>query len=114
MRMTHRAGWFLVLLVVSLGLSVVASAEAGAAGDVPLVEAVKASDTAAVRALLEQQVDVNMPEVDGTTALHWAAYQGDLEAARLLLRAGANADAPNRYAVTPLALACGRGNAPIV
>ena len=114
MRMTHRAGWFLVLLVVSLGLSVVASAEAGAAGDVPLVEAVKASDTAAVRALLEQQVDVNMPEVDGTTALHWAAYQGDLEAARLLLRAGANADAPTRYAATPRALARGRGNAPIV
>ena len=114
MRLTHRAGWFLVALVVSLGVSAGAAAEAGAAGNVPLVEAVKAADTAAVRTLLEQQVDVNAPEVDGTTALHWAAYQGDLDTARLLLRAGANADAPNRYAVTPLSLACGRGHAPIV
>ena len=113
-------GWWLptlVTLVTVLGLGVSATAPAvagGAGGDVPLVEAVKASDTAAVRALLEQQVDVNAPEVDGTTALHWAAYQGDLDTARLLLRAGANADTPNRYAVTPLALACGRGNGPIV
>ena len=118
MRVTHRVGWWplaVAPLVVSLGLSAAVVAEAvGAGGDVPLVDAVKASDTAAIRALLEQQVDVNTPEVDGTTALHWAAYQGDLDTARLLLRAGANADAPNRYAVTPLALACGRGNAPIV
>ena len=120
MRVKHGAGWWLLVVLplvafLSLGVWVAAVAAAGgAAGDVPLVEAVKASDTAAVRALLEQQVDVNTPEVDGTTALHWAAYQGDLETARLLLRAGANADAPNRYAVTPLALACGRGNAPIV
>ena len=67
-----------------------------------------------MRTLLEQRVDVNTPETDGTTALHWAAYHGDLGTARLLLRAGANADAANRYAVTPLSLACGRGHAPIV
>ena len=120
MRDTHPSGWWLpavVLLVTVVGVRVSAAAVAqtGAAErDVPLIEAVKAADTAAVRALLEQQVDVNTAEVDGTTALHWAAYQGDLAVAQLLLRAGASADAPNRYAVTPLALACGRGNAPIV
>ena len=120
MRVKHRVGWsprVVVPLVacLSLGVSAAAVGEAGAGGrDVPLVEAVRAADTAAVRALLDRQVDVNAPEVDGTTALHWAAYRGELDLARLLLRAGANADAPNRYAVTPLALACGRGNAPIV
>lgn len=120
MRMKHGAGWCARVVVplvayLSVGVSAAVLAEAGTAGrDVPLVEAVKAADSAAVRALLEQQVDVNTPEVDGTTALHWAAYQGDLDTARLLLGAGANADATNRYAVTPLVLACGRGNAPIV
>ena len=89
--------------------------EAGAAGrNVPLVEAARAADADAVRVLLEQQVDVDAAEGDGTTALHWAAYKADLETAQLLLRAGARVDARNRYDVTPLALAAGRGAAPLV
>ena len=120
MRVKHQSGWSPPILVplvafLTLGVSAAGVVEAAIVGrDVPLVEAVKAADTAAVRALLEEQVDVNVSEVDGTTALHWAAYQGELDMARLLLRAGANVDASNRYAVTPLVLACGRGDAPIV
>jgi len=49
--------------------------------------------------------DVNAPGPDGTTPLHWAAQNGDLEAAKKLLKAGANPDAANRYGVTPLSLA---------
>ena len=45
----------------------------------PLVDAVKQKDQAAVRALLQKHVDVNAPEGDGATALHWAVY-GDDEA----------------------------------
>ena len=107
MRVKHGTGtgWIVPLLAI---------ATLGAAGrEVPLIDAVKAEDTTAVRTLLEQQVDVNTSEADGTTALHWAAYQGDLEAVQLLLAAGATVDALNRYDVTPLALACSRGNAPI-
>ena len=120
MHATHRAGrWPLVgiplVALLSLGVTVIPAAAAGAAArHVPLVAAVRAADTSAVRTLIGQQVDVDAPEGDGTTALHWAAYQGDLDIAQLLLRAGANADTPNRYGVTPLALAAGRGNAPIV
>ena len=44
------------------------------------------------------------------TALHWAAYHDDSGAAKLLLAAGANAKAENRYGVTPLSLACTNGN----
>ena len=110
MRVKHRAAWWPLLV-----LPLLAFASPAAAGrDVPLVDAVKSADTAAVRALLEQRVDVDAREVDGTTALHWAAYKGDVESAQLLLRAGADAEARNRYDVTPLVLASSRGNAPIV
>ena len=71
-------------------------------------------DRARIRALLQQRVDVNAPQIDGMTALHWAAYQDDLETAELLVRAGANVKAANRYGVTPLSLACTNGNGAMV
>ncbi len=58
--------------------------------------------------------DVNAREVDGTTALHWAARADNTEEVRHLLRAGARADAANRYGVTPLSLAAANGNATIL
>ena len=105
------------LLLVLLGLGLItpdSTTVSAAAVEIPLVDAVKTADSAAVQALLEQRVDVNTAETDGTTALHWAAYRGDLTSAQLLLHAGATPDKENRYGVTPLALASGRGNAPIV
>jgi ankyrin repeat protein len=87
----------------------------GAAGrSVPLVDAVKDADDARVRTLLQQRVDVNAAETDGTTALHWAAYRGHAQAAQLLIGAGANVKAANRYGVTPLTLAASKGNAAVV
>ena len=79
-----------------------------------LLEAARAGDTAAVRALLRQGTDVDARAVDGATALHWAAHRDDLAAAALLIRAGANAGATNRYGVAPLALACLNGSAAMV
>ena len=97
---------------VALLLLPVAAAAAGRT--VPLIEAVKQGDVDAVRALLEQQVEVDVPEPDGSTALHWAAHQGDYAAVDLLLRAGASAVAGNRYGVTPLALAAASGDGAVV
>jgi ankyrin repeat protein len=82
--------------------------------DTRLVDAVKNHDKEAVRSLLKAHVDVNMPEVDGTSALHWAAHSNDLETAQLLLRAGANAKAASRYGVTPLSEAATYGSAELV
>ena len=81
---------------------------------VPLIEAVKAGDTEAVRALVASRTDVNAPEVDGTTALHWAAHFDNLAAADLLIRAGANVKTANRYGITPLWLACINGSEAMV
>jgi ankyrin repeat protein len=76
-----------------------------------LVEAVEHRDWAAVSALLKQQVDVNTPQADGATALHWAAHWDHLETADQLVRAGASVNVANDHGVTPLALACLNGSA---
>ena len=107
MRTIRLGGRWLVPLLSIASLS-------AASSDMRLVEAVKKADKAAVRALLQQRIDVNTPEADGTTALHWAAQQDDRQTADLLIRAGANVKAANRYGVTPLYAACVNGNAAII
>lgn len=71
-------------------------------------------DWPAVSAQLAAKADVNAAQVDGTTALHWAAYHDEAEVVDSLLAAGAKAEAPNRYGITPLLLACENGNEAIV
>jgi ankyrin repeat protein len=67
-----------------------------------------------VAALLKQKSGINTPEPDGTTALHWAVRQDDLELTDRLLRAGADVKAANRYGITPLYLASLNGNAAVI
>jgi ankyrin repeat protein len=76
-----------------------------AAGTAEVADAVMRGDQAALRKLLQQKADVNAPQIDGATALHWAVFRDDLEAARLLTGAGARPDAVNREGITPLYLA---------
>jgi ankyrin repeat protein len=83
-------------------------------GDLRLIDAVKHSDTAAVRNLIQSGADVNAAEIDGTTALHWAVSRDDLKAVDLLIAAKANVKALNRYGVSPLAIACNDAGAPVV
>jgi ankyrin len=79
-----------------------------------VADAVMKGDKAAVRALLQRKADVNAPQPDGATALHWAVYRDDLETADLLIRAGANVTAGNRDGATALSLACINGNAVMI
>jgi ankyrin repeat protein len=67
-----------------------------------------------LRSLLQQKADVNVPQVDGTTALHWAVRADDLEVADLLLRAGARVSAKNREGATPMQLAALNGSAAMI
>ncbi len=84
------------------------------ADDLRLVDAVKNRDRAAVRSLMEQHVNVNAAQADGTTALAWAANRDDLETADHLIRAGAKVNLANDYGVTPLSLACTNRSAAMV
>ena len=85
-----------------------------AVADLRLVEAVRNQDQLQVRTLLNQRVDVNSRSADGSTALLWAAHWNALETARLLIRAGADANAANDFRMTPLAQACTNGSAAFV
>jgi len=87
---------------------------AGAAGPSIVADAVMNGDTAAVRKLVLAKVDVNAPQVDGATALHWAIYHDDLATTDLLLKAGADVKAANREGATPLMMASLYGNAAII
>ncbi len=82
--------------------------------DLRLLDAVRETDRPAVRALLQEPVDVDAAQPDGATALHWAAYRDDLQTARLLIGAGAAVDAANELGATPLYLACENGNPALV
>jgi len=102
-------GLLVVLVLTGLESSAMAAARA-----VPLIEAVKSRNTTALRALLAQKSNVNVTEPDGTTALHWAANQGDATAVDLLLKAGATVKARNRYGATPFGLAVTEGHAAVI
>ena len=99
---------------VAIALTLAATVAEAAGPAVPLVDAAKAGNSAAAAALLAKKVDVNAPEADGTTALHWAVRNDEAKLVDQLIRAGANVKAQNRYGVTPIALACENGSAPVV
>src|SRR6185503_2685293 len=77
-------------------------------------DAAQRHDIAALRAMVTKRVNVNTPQADGTTALHWAAHWNDVEAVTLLLGAGANAATMNRFGASPLSEAATSGNAGLV
>ena len=104
-------------VVACLALASVAASEPALAApnaDVPLIQAVKAQDAGTVRRLLADGTDVDAPQPDGATALHWAAFRDYLAIADLLLDAGANVNAANELGATPLWLATDNGSAAMV
>ena len=83
--------------------------------DSPVADAAMDGDIEAVRALLTEGADVNAPQGDGMTALHWAAEAGDVEMVGMLLYAGANLQGVTRLGdYTPLHLASKAGKDRVV
>ena len=101
------------LAILVFGIAAVAGAAPGA-DDAAVADAAERGNGALVRTLLDAGANVNIPQADGMTALHWAVYQDDAETAGLLVRSGADVNAENRYGVPPLSVAATNGSADIV
>jgi len=76
-----------------------------------LLEAVKAAESERALVLLDGVRDVDQPEPDGMTPLHYAVLNNDLAVTQALLRAGADVNARTRYEVSPIYLAAQNGSA---
>jgi ankyrin repeat protein len=98
-------------IVWSLLVLLVAAAPAHAS---EVADAAMRGDRAAVRAALARKADVNAPQIDGSTALHWAVERDDLELADILIRSGARVGARTREGVSALQLAATNGSAALL
>jgi len=99
-------------IVLSLSLAALTATSAVAANSAAtLADVAERGNSSAVLALLKKGADVNRPQADGATALHWAAHFNDVALAKRLLTAGAKVNATNDYGVTPLFLAAINGSA---
>jgi len=101
-----RKGWLSLAVAGALvSVSVLAAQvrpQSRPAADLRLAEAARKNDAARAQELIQQRVDVNAVETDGSTALLWATYHGNVDLARNLVAAGADVNAANRYGLTPL------------
>lgn len=79
-----------------------------------VADAAMHGDKAAVRSLIQKKADVNAPQIDGTTALHWAVQADDLELTDFLIRNGAKVSTATIAGATPLQLAAVNGSAALL
>ena len=106
MGITRAVGCAALLWLLIVGVT------SGAGSEV--ADAAQNGNRGAVQKLIQQKADVNVPQVDGATALHWAVYRDDAELLDMLIRAGADVKAANSEGVTPLSMAALFGNAPVI
>ena len=70
-----------------------------------LFEAVRQNNVKEVKGLLALGVDLNAKDSEKKTSLHWAAWKGHTELAKVLIDAGADLNANDEDEWTPLDLA---------
>src|SRR6266496_4114797 len=76
-----------------------------------LPEAAHRGDAPRIRSLLAGEPDLQARDVDGNTALHWAALHGNARLVKELLERGALATVTNNAGATPLLYAVGNVDA---
>ena len=103
-----------IMTVLSGGILLLITSFTLGAGHTDVADAAMKGDKAALRYLIQQKADVNAPQVDGATAVHWAVYRDDAEALDMLIAAGARVDVANREGVTPLHMASLYGHAAVI
>ena len=79
-----------------------------------LVDLIQNGDRDAALARIAEGADVNEPQGDGTTPLHWAVYNVDANIVAALLEAGAKADVANDFGSSPLGEAVKLGDLGLV
>jgi uncharacterized protein len=85
------------------------------AADSPdLASLIQSGDRVAAMRLIRAGADVNLAQVDGTTALHWAVFKVDPELTQALLQGGAKPNVKNVLGSTPLAEAVKVANVALV
>jgi len=99
---------------VLLTAAVIASGAGSAFAQGALVEAIQSGNRGAAVKLIDQRIDVKGATADGTTALHWAAHNGDADLVDRLIKAGANVNAKNQFGSTPIVEAALSNSAPII
>ena len=102
--------WFATAVTILLG-----SVPMLAASNTVLLDAAESGDRpAAMRMIGDKAVDVNAAGPDGSTAVMYAAANGDLELVRALIKAGANVKLKNQFGTSALTEAAIIGSAPVV
>ncbi len=99
---------------IALGIGILALCPLAFAAPSLVADAASKGDVTQVKTLVAKKTDVNAPQPDGATALHWAAYHNDLALAEVLLAAGADPKKANREGATPLSLAALNGSAEMI
>lgn len=66
--------------------------------------------TATAAYLLGMGAATRLSDINGDTALHWAAYKGHADLVRLLIYSGVPLHCTDNFGSTPLHLACLSGN----
>lgn len=87
---------------------------AGAPVYANLVDLVASGESAEALSLLAAGTDVNARLADGSTALLYAAYNGNAELTKALLDAGADPNVGNEYGSFPLSEAVQSGNVDVI
>lgn len=79
-------------------------------GLTPLMTACMYGKTAMAAYLLGMGAATRLSDINGDTALHWAAYKGHADLVRLLIYSGVPLHCTDNFGSTPLHLACLSGN----
>src|SRR5215510_2013533 len=102
------------LRLAALLLCTFAGGVAWAAPDGTLIAAAEGKDHAGALKLIASGADVRAKDVDGTTALHWAAHYADVDLVDALIKKGADVNASNDYGSSPMMEAATLGSAPVL
>jgi ankyrin repeat protein len=103
------------IAAVLAGASMVVAADTTAPTGTALLDAAEAGDhAAAMRLVSAKGANVNATGNDGSTAIMYAAANGDLELVRALIKSGANVKPANQLGTSAITEAAIIGSAPIL